>query len=70
MNPAGRLLEIYDTLVRQQQDQQMVNTWAEVLSLEKGPHIEDDVTACLVALRDSRSTSRGCAWTRLDYPLN
>lgn len=58
MNPAGRLLEIYDTLVRQQQDQQMVNTWAEVLSLEKGPHIEDDVTTCLVALRQQIDFTR------------
>lgn len=52
MNPAARLLDIYDKLCHQSNDYQMVQTWADVFGIDKeSPHCEDDVTACVVALR-------------------
>lgn len=52
MNPAERLLSIYDKLVSQQQDRVMVQTWADVFGLDKNStNLEDEVTACVVALR-------------------
>lgn len=52
MNPAERLLSIYDSLVGQQQDQAMVQTWADVFGLNRSStNLEDEVTACVVALR-------------------
>lgn len=59
MNPAARLLKIYDKLVQQQNDLQMVQTWADVFDLSKdSPHCEDDVTACVVALRAELAFTR------------
>lgn len=59
MNPASRLLSIYDTLVRQQKDQTMTNTWAAVFDLDiNTPHLEDDVTSCVVALRQQIDFTR------------
>lgn len=59
MNPAARLLSIYDTLIRQQKDQTMTNTWAVVFDLEiNTPHLEDDVTSCLVAVRQQIDFTR------------
>lgn len=52
MNPAARLLKIYDKLVGQQTDQSMVKTWAAVFDLDgNDPHLEDKVVGCVVALR-------------------
>ena len=52
MNPAQRLLGIYDKLIGQQKDQSMKLTWAVVFDLdENDPHLEDKVTSCVVALR-------------------
>lgn len=52
MNPAERLLGIYDKLISQQKDQSMKLTWAVVFDLdENNPHLEDQVTSCVVALR-------------------
>lgn len=52
MNPAERLLGIYDKLISQQKDQSMKLTWAVVFDLEENnPHLEDQVTSCVVALR-------------------
>lgn len=52
MNPAERLLAIYDKLVSQQQDLSMTQTWAAVFNIEKtDPIIEDKVVSCVVALR-------------------
>lgn len=52
MNPAERLLGIYDKLVSQQKDQSMRLTWAAVFDLEDNDsHLEDKVTSCVVALR-------------------
>lgn len=52
MNPSQRLLTIYEILIAQQHDQQMAHTWAEVFGLDKNnPNLEDDVTACVIALR-------------------
>jgi hypothetical protein len=52
MNPAERLLSIYDKLIHQRQDQSMVQTWADVFGLDKNSeHLEDEVTSCIVALR-------------------
>jgi len=52
MNSAARLHRIYNKLVAQGNDMQMVRTWADVFDIEKAsPHYEDDVTACVMALR-------------------
>lgn len=52
MNPAERLLGIYDKLISQQKDQSMKLTWAMVFDLEENdPQLEDIVTSCVVALR-------------------
>lgn len=63
MNPAERLLALYEKLVRQTTDQQMVKTWAVVFDLDPtGPALEDEVNACVVALRAQVDFTR----TRLD----
>jgi hypothetical protein len=52
MNPAARLLLIYDTLIKQPNNLQMVQTWADVFGINKeDPHFEDDVNSCVIALR-------------------
>lgn len=52
MNPAERLLGIYDKLISQQNDHNMTRTWAVVFELdENDPHLEDKVTTCIFALR-------------------
>ena len=70
MNSAARLHRIYDKLAAQQNDQPMVKTWADVLEIDKdNPHCEDDVTACLMALRSEITLTR----QRLDaigVPMN
>ncbi|MBT9488828.1 MAG: hypothetical protein IV093_15095 [Rubrivivax sp.] len=59
MNPAARLHRIYDKLVAQGNDAQMVQTWADVFVIDKsGPHYEDDVTACVMALRSEIALTR------------
>lgn len=52
MNSAARLYRIYDKLVEQSNDFQLVQTWADVFGIDKAsPNCEDDVTACVMALR-------------------
>lgn len=52
MNSAARLRRIYDKLIAQSRNDQMVSTWANVFDIDKtSPHYEDDVTACVMALR-------------------
>lgn len=52
MNPAARLHRIYDKLVALGNDAPMVSIWADVFDIDKkNPHHEDDVTACVMALR-------------------
>ena len=54
MNSAGRLLAIFDSLLRRGRgtDVAMVNVWAEVFDIPRNsPHLEDDVVTCLQALR-------------------
>ena len=54
MNTAGRLLSIYDSLVRKghNTDVAMMKVWAEVFELQPDdPHLEDDVVTCLQATR-------------------
>lgn len=52
MNPAERLLSIYDKLIAVQPDRAMLKTWADVFGLDaSGEHLEDEVTACVIALR-------------------
>ena len=52
MNTAERILAIYDKLIQQQGDGPMLKIWADVFEIPRdGPHVEDDITACLVALR-------------------
>lgn len=59
MNSAARLHRIYDKLVAQGNDAQMVTTWADVFDIDmESPHYEDDVTACVMALRSEISLTR------------
>lgn len=61
MNTAGRLLSIYDSLVRKghNTDVAMVKLWAEVFELQPdGPHLEDDVVTCLQAMRSEMELLR------------
>ena len=59
MNPAARLLSIFDTLVNQPKDLQMVQTWGDVFGIPSdSAHHEDDVTACIVALRSELTFTR------------
>ncbi len=52
MNSAARLYRIYDKLAAQPNDFQLVQTWADVFGIDKAsPHCEDDVAACVMALR-------------------
>jgi hypothetical protein len=52
MNPAERLLSIYDKLLSQQQDRPMIQTWADVFGVDlSSENLEDEVTTCIVALR-------------------
>lgn len=53
MNTAGRLLSIYDSLVRKghNTDVAMMKVWAEVFELQPDdPHLEEDVVTCLQAM--------------------
>ena len=59
MNPAARLLAIYDALAQQGPDQPLMQMWAKVFGLDvSSPHLEDDVTACVVALRQQIDFAR------------
>ena len=52
MNSAARLLNLYDALVAIGNDAPMTSIWAGILELDaQSPSIEDDATACLMALR-------------------
>lgn len=52
MNPAERILAIYDRLIQQQQDLRMQEVWAQVLEIPlDGPNAEDELATCLMALR-------------------
>ncbi|MDM0002561.1 hypothetical protein QTI24_28435 [Variovorax sp. J22P240] len=52
MNPASRLLAIYDNLVSSNEEQPMVRVWARVFDFNYDKAtIEDDLTACLIGLR-------------------
>lgn len=54
MNSAGRILAIYDRLVRCDRGTgtPMHKVWADVFGLQlDGPHLEDEVVTCLQALR-------------------
>lgn len=52
MNSATRLRRIYEKLIAQSLNTPMVNIWTNVFGIDKkSPHYEDDVTACLMALR-------------------
>jgi len=59
MNPAARLLRIYDKLVAQPSDHRLVRTWADVFDIDQdSPHYEDDVNACVMALRSEIALTR------------
>jgi hypothetical protein len=58
MNPAGRLYSVFKKLATQAKDRPMVDVWAAVFAIPTGPHQEDDVTACLVALRAELAMTR------------
>ncbi|WP_077002815.1 hypothetical protein [Variovorax sp. KK3] len=52
MNPASRLLAIYDNLVSNSKDVQMVRVWARVFDIDSdSPTVEDELIACLVGLQ-------------------
>lgn len=70
MNSAARLYRIYDKLSAQSTNQQMVQTWCDVFDLDKdNPHCEDDVTACVMALRAEIALARQRLHA-LDVPPN
>lgn len=61
MNTAGRLLSIYNCLVgtSRPSDATMVKVWAQVFDLNPdSPHLEDDVVACLQAMRSEMGLLR------------
>lgn len=59
MNPAARLHRIYDKLVAQSDDYQLVQTWTNVFDIDKrSPHHEDEVAACVMALRSEIALTR------------
>jgi hypothetical protein len=59
MNPAARLHRVYNKLVAQSGDYKMVQTWADVFDIDKSaPHYEDDVNACVMALRSEIALTR------------
>ncbi len=59
MNSGARLHRIYDKLAAQVTDQPMVQTWAEVFSLDKSsPHLEDEVANLVMALRSEIKFAR------------
>ncbi len=59
MNPAARLHHIYEKLIAQSNDYQLVQTWADVFDIDKtSPNYEDDVTACVMALRSEIALTR------------
>ncbi|MDH1673918.1 hypothetical protein [Comamonas aquatica] len=61
MNTAGRLLSIYNRLVgtSRPSDATMVKVWAQVFDLNPdSPHLEDDVVACLQAMRSEMGLLR------------
>jgi hypothetical protein len=59
MSPAARLHRGCDKLVAQSNDVQMVSTWADVFDIDKeSPHYEDDVAACVMALRSEIALTR------------
>lgn len=52
MNSAARLRRIYDRLTTQNNNARMVDVWANVFNIDQSsPNYEDDVTACVMALR-------------------
>lgn len=52
MNSAARLYRIYDRLTTQNSNVQMLHVWANVFNIDQSStNYEDDVTACLIALR-------------------
>lgn len=52
MNSAARLRRIYDRLAAQNNNARMVDVWANVFNIDQSsPNYEDDVTACVIALR-------------------
>lgn len=69
MNPAGRILSIYDRLAqRRADDTPMLNVWAGVFDLRlDSPHLEDEVVTCLQALRAEMEFLRS-RLTAIDAP--
>lgn len=59
MNSGARLHRVYDKLAAKVTDQTMVQTWAEVFSLDKSnPHLEDEVANLVMALRSEIKFAR------------
>lgn len=59
MSSAARLHTIYKQLVSQVNDYQLVQTWADVFAIDRSsPHYEDNVTACVMALRSEIALTR------------
>lgn len=59
MNPAARLHRIYEKLVQRSHEGHMAQVWASVFDIDASrPHYEDDVTACVLALRSEITLTR------------
>jgi hypothetical protein len=63
MNVAGRLLQVYERLMREAVEQPTLNAWAGAFDVPpETPHLEDEVSTMLMALRSEVAFAR----TRLD----
>lgn len=70
MNPAERLLHLYDSLVSYQPDTAMVKAWAAVFGLDaESPALEDEVIDCLTALRNQMDFTKRLLTERYMVPL-
>jgi hypothetical protein len=69
MNPGQRLLKAYDALVEQSKDRPMTVTWAPAFRLDPGsPTLEDEVTSCLLALRDEMDFAKELLVSKYQVP--
>ncbi|TXD94234.1 hypothetical protein FUT87_07435 [Mitsuaria sp. TWR114] len=59
MNVGDRLLHIYDSLMRQSDDQQMLHAWAAVFEVETDtPHLEEEMSFLVLGLRREIALAR------------
>jgi len=69
MNPAERLLAIYDKFIENRPDVVASQVWAVVFDLDVGsPSLDDEVTDCLVALRTQIDFTRRLLGVKYSVP--